>query len=137
MQRAYRVNYQASVVEGERSNAHRLLLFYAVECGLKAILLLRKGEDYSNGSKVVELFGRISHNINALLDELRAGVELHLPSTKMRKIRYSDGNEYERHVCSKEYNQMWRYGGTSDTLEDSVLEGKLENILRWIEGELR
>jgi hypothetical protein len=41
IQRAWRTNLEASQVPS-RNNAHRLLLFYAVECGLKAIIMKRE-----------------------------------------------------------------------------------------------
>ena len=41
MENAWRENRLASCHQ-PRSNGHRLLLFYAVECGLKAILMRRQ-----------------------------------------------------------------------------------------------
>jgi hypothetical protein len=50
MEKAWSQNlcaYQNSQ-ETSRTNAHRLLLFYAVECGLKTILMKRKGQKRSD-----------------------------------------------------------------------------------------
>jgi len=65
IEKAWRENLSASSSKTPRTNPHRLLLFYAVECGLKAILMRRRQRDCTDAS--IAEFG---HDINRLLDTL-------------------------------------------------------------------
>ena len=130
LQKAWRENQRAAKVE-TRTNAHRLLLFYSVECGLKAVLLKRQSKDCTDSCR--ELL-EVRHDINKLLDKLAAGEKLKLPSQlSMKPLK----NNQERELSSGEINQMWRYGGCCKNIEDSELEKKLLDILSWIAQELQ
>ena len=142
MQRAWRTNLQASM-HSSRSNAHRLLLFYSIECGLKAVLMKRRSISCTN---FCNEFGEAQHNVNKLLDHLSAGQSLKLPvQLQMNPIKVQ-GNEIERKLDAGKINQVWRYGGclaqttgskpASATTEDDILEKQLMRISEWIEQEL-
>jgi len=81
MQKAWRDNKSAAD-KNPRTNAHRLLLFYAVECGLKAILMKRQSK---NCTDECEEIWQAKHNINKLLDCLATGAYLRLPSQLIMK----------------------------------------------------
>ena len=138
LQKAWRENQGAAKVE-TRTNAHRLLLFYSVECGLKAVLLKRQSKDCTDSCPELR---EVRHDINKLLDKLAAGEKLKLPSqlsmnplenNQERKLK----NNQERKFSCGEINQMWRYGGCCENIKDSELEKKLLDILRWIAQELQ
>ncbi len=134
MQKAWRDNKLAAD-KNPRTNAHRLLLFYAVECGLKAILMKRQDK---NCSDECEEISRAKHNINKLLDCLKSGEELKLPSELiMKPIKRQKTKNEERKLNPGEINQMWRYGGVSTRINDDEIEKKLTKIAVWIEGELK
>jgi hypothetical protein len=137
MERAWRENLAASN-HADRSNAHRLLLFYAVECGLKATMMRRRGRPVSRTDDFSDLV-KAQHNINRLLDDLSADGGLRLPRwIRMSDVKDSRGNSQERQLNAGQINQMWRYGGkSSDGVSDSDLERKLVRICKWIERELR
>jgi len=130
LQKAWRENQEATNVK-KRTNAHRLLLFYSVECGLKAVLLKRQSKDCTDSCpELVE----VQHDINKLLDKLAAGEKLKLPpQLGMKPLK----NNQERKFSCGEINQMWRYGGCCENIKDGELEKKLLDILRWIEQELQ
>jgi len=130
LQKAWRENQEATKVE-KKTNAHRLLLFYSVECGLKAVLLKRQSKDCTDSCpELVE----VQHDINKLLDKLAAGEKLKLPpQLGMKPLK----NNQERKFSCGEINQMWRYGGCCKNIEDSELEKKLLDILSWIAQELQ
>jgi hypothetical protein len=130
LQKAWRENQEATKVE-KKTNAHRLLLFYSVECGLKAVLLKRQSKDCTDSCpELVE----VQHDINKLLDKLAAGEKLKLPpQLGMKPLK----NNQERKFSCGEINQMWRYGGCCENIKDSELEKKLLDILRWIAQELQ
>jgi hypothetical protein len=135
IEKAWRENKSASI-QSPRSNAHRLLLFYAVECGLKALLMRRQQK---NRSDLCPAISECQHDINKLLDSLRAGVYLKLPAQlSMKPIKGKGGNE-ERKFTPGDINQMWRYGGCSTLVDvtDQDLEKKLLEIVNWIDGELK
>ncbi|MBD2616574.1 hypothetical protein H6G94_36065 [Nostoc punctiforme FACHB-252] len=143
MQKAWQANLQASM-NNSRNNAHRLLLFYAIECGLKAILMKRQGVSCTIHCKEIS---EAQHNINKLLDFLSAGQALKLPNQFNMSSINDKGLKQERKLDSGKINQMWRYGGKvtdmSDgkgntvNITDEDLEKCLIKISQWIEKELR
>lgn len=135
MQKAWRQNLSASC-STTRNNAHRLLLFYAVECGLKAILMKRQKKHRTDLCNDIP---NAQHNINKLLDYLGAGQNIKLPSQlMMEKIKIDNLNQEERKFTPGEINQMWRYGGYSIGADnDEKIEEKLIKIAQWIDRELK
>ncbi len=138
MEKAWRENKSVydSSDKTQRKNAHRLLLFYAVECGLKAILMRRQQKRRTD---LCQEILECQHNVNKLLDYLRSGSSLKLPiQLNMPKIRSKSGYD-ERKFTPGDLNQMWRYGGCclADGITDEHLEKKLLEIANWIDGELR
>ncbi|MDZ7960306.1 MAG: hypothetical protein RMY34_20895 [Aulosira sp. DedQUE10] len=135
IEKAWRENKSASE-KLPRSNTHRLLLFYAVECGLKAILMRRQSK---NRSDLCIDISECQHDLNKLLDCLSAGGNLKLPAQLgMKPIKGKNGND-ERKFTPGDINQMWRYGGccTTTGITDQDLEKKLLEIVSWIDGELK
>ena len=142
MQRAWRDNLQASN-HASRTNAHRLLLFYSIECGLKAVLMKRMAV---NCTSLCSGITNAQHNINKLLDYLSAGQSLKLPTQLQMLPIKIQGVDTERKLDSGKINQAWRYGGSlmklsastskSTTIEDSLIEKHLMQISEWIRKEL-
>ncbi|AFY99934.1 hypothetical protein [Calothrix sp. PCC 6303] len=137
IEKAWRENKSVYITSAkeQRKNSHRLLLFYAVECGLKAILMRREGKKRTDLCTNIYEF---QHDINKLLDYLRVGGNVRLPSQlSMEKLRSNNGYD-ERKFSAGELNQMWRYGGCCSTgATDEELEKKLLEIVAWIDGELK
>jgi hypothetical protein len=136
MERAWRENFSASG-QTERSNAHRLLLFYAVECGLKAIIM----KNASMKRARTDYFSDITeaqHDINKLLDCLSADKGLRLPRhILMCDVVDANDKKEKRQLNNGQINQMWRYGGHSyGTVTDRDLEERLLKISQWIKREL-
>lgn len=144
MQRAWRENRSAYGYENPKTNAHRLLLFYAVECGLKAMYMKRTKKhrsDYCYDQR----FKQAQHDINKLLDLLAAG-NLKLPKfIFISEIKDDKNRSEKRQLNPGQINQMWRYGGKLEkwgnesqqqNSTDEDLEAKLLNICEFIEQEL-
>ena len=130
MTRAWTTASQAAQVT-PRTNAHRLLLFYAVECGLKASYMKRCNMD-PIGNHPPEL---ITHDLNRILALLHVGGHLSLPS-QMRLPSFK--NPLLQRSCNVgEINQVWRYGGSLEDPTDFALEQGLEAIQHWISKELQ
>jgi hypothetical protein len=135
MERAWRENLSAFHQASPKSNALRLLLFYAVECGLKAVIMKRSGRKRTDGCQEIS---SAQHDINKLLDAVSVNGQLRLPRTKMcDMVGFGSSNE-KRDVNAGQINQMWRYGGCSTGAANDVdLENKLLEITHWITRELR
>jgi hypothetical protein len=134
LKRAWRNNLAASSVENNKTNAHRLLLFYAVECGLKAMILKKENKSRTDLLPQDKQLKKYSHDINKLLQELNLSSRYHLKDTKMKQFKNSDT---PRPVSVGDFNQMWRYGGNSDnTIFNDNIEKQLHDIIKLIEQEI-
>lgn len=131
--KAWKCSRLASAVH-TRTDAHRLLLFYAVECGLKSVHLRRLNLD-----TVDECIAREHlHDLNSLLSTVKAGKEYFLPSTLVLKpYRARDGSEKPRNLPIGSLNQVWRYGGALSDQENKNLQDLLEKIDVWIAKEIQ
>lgn len=130
--RAWRNAFNVSNVD-PRGNPHRLLLFYAVECGLKAAYLKKHSKTVVD-SAIADEF---SHDINKLCIQLSVNSALMLPSSLLMKSCIVDNKETQRQLGPAEINQTWRYGGEFiGRINDADLENKLEQLNEFIKKEL-
>lgn len=130
MKRAWRQNRKAGTVVSA-NNSHRLLLFYATECGLKALILKRKRLDSTIGCKQIQSAG---HNLNKLLDDLRAGADLKIK--KELSLSPINSGKLTRNCGVGDLNQIWRYGGKCQNISDKEIQKSLELINQWLEEQL-
>lgn len=117
----------------QRKNPHRLLLFYAVECGLKAVWLKRQNRRLFDRSDI----DRTGHDLRQVLKELRVGSALSLPGNLQLAPLSVGGNETPRNGDISILHQAWRYGGECVGPTDHDCEAQLQNVLNWIQGELK
>lgn len=117
----------------QRKNPHRLLLFYAVECGLKAVWLKRQSRSLFDREDI----DRSGHNLRQILKELNVGAELSLPENLRLKPVIQNGTLQSRNGDISILHQAWRYGGMCATPTDNDCEHQLERVLNWIQGELK
>lgn len=123
----------AQAVVGNRQNPHRLLLFYAVECGLKAAWLKRQGRTLFEGDDIK----RTGHNLRQILKDLNVGANLSL-SESLRLPEVTRGQtKLPRNGKFSDLHQVWRYGGQCLHPTDMACEQQLEQVLDWIKGELQ
>ncbi|BDA67223.1 hypothetical protein CAL7716_013890 [Calothrix sp. PCC 7716] len=93
MERAWLDNLLASY-NSQRTNAHRLLLFYAVECGLKFVLMRRRKIKRSD---LCAEIAEYQHDINMLLRYLSSNTNLRLPEqigNYIHKLGKAAGADY-------------------------------------------
>ncbi|MGC0849531.1 hypothetical protein [Pantoea agglomerans] len=130
--RAWRSAFDVSKVD-LRANPHRLLLFYAIECGLKAAYLKKHSKTIIDAA-IAEEF---SHDINELCSKLTIRSELMLPNSLRMKHCNIENKQTQRTLEPSDLNQVWRYGGALiGDMNDSVLENKLEQLNEFIKKEL-
>lgn len=122
MKRAWKNNFQAYELAQPKTNAHRLLLFYSVECGLKAAIMRGQSKTSTRDCQEIIVLG---HSINRLLDTLKVEQNLRLPKNVQMKN--------DRQVSASDINQMWRYGGeAANNPTDQELEVRLLKISDWV-----
>jgi hypothetical protein len=100
----------------------RLILFYAVETGLKYHLLgiIRK----SNTDELQMRYNNIGHNIKRMLQEAQYGGQFKL-------VGFS--TEKKQTVVPEQFHQMWRYGIQAKKLDDeNQAEHELKKIVEWL-----
>ena len=133
LRHAWRSLYQASA-QHPRSNPHRLLLLYAIECGLKALWLKRAGRTLFEAKDI----GQTGHDLRKIISQLRLNLPLpdtfHLPDV----FGARRNPVARRHNAPENLHQAWRYGGQLEAPnDDATLETELENIYLQITKELR
>ena len=92
------------------TNSQYLLLFYAVECGLKALYMNQRHKKLT--SECVE-FKEIKHDIRELAQRLSLSPTLYskLAAIEINPINVN-GTSQKRIVHPKNLNEAWRYCGT-------------------------
>ena len=130
MKNAWAANRKAGAVRNT-TNPHRLLLFYATECGLKALILKRERLTLTIDCPAITAS---QHNINKLLDYLKAGYALKLKNDL--QLSPIDHGRQERKCSNQDLNQIWRYGGRCVNVSDEEIQKSLERVNQWIEEQL-
>lgn len=118
---------------GARKNPHRLLLFYAVECGLKAVWLKRQSRSVFDREDI----GRTGHDLRQVLKELKVSSQLTLPESLQLPAVTSNQAQVLRNGDISILHQAWRYGGECAAPTDEQCEHQLQEVLNWIQGELK
>jgi hypothetical protein len=133
LQRAWKALRSASS-QLPRTNAHRLLLVYSIECGLKAMWLKNECRTLFVTSDIA----RTGHALNDVIKQLRLGAVLPT-SFDLSDAKDERNKPVTRRPCRIDtLHQVWRYGGELATLpiDDAGMEEKLEAVQRLIEKEL-
>ena len=107
-----------------------LLLFYAVECGLKSVYLRRHRFRTTAQIQDLELQDK-GHDIARWVKELRLPASLLRASGEFRLIR--DGARYGIEMA----HQAWRYGVSMEEIDEAGLLEYLQTIQNWVDEALR
>lgn len=119
--------------ENSRQNPHRLLLFYAVECGLKAVWLKDQNRTLFEGADI----NRVGHDLQQILKDLRVSSDLALPISFQLPPATKGTTSLPRNGKFGDVHQAWRYGGKCRAPTDQDCEQQLLKVLNWIRGELK
>lgn len=115
--------HRASASAGE-SESHSLLLFYAAECGLKAVWL-RRNQKLSS-EQFPEALAKHGHDLSLWLKELRVGATVR-PAPVVRVHR-------DNHALSiAEVHEAWRYGVRMRSEDESRLRSWLTRVCAWVQ----
>lgn len=112
---------------GMPERTRRLILFYAVECGLKSLILKNIGKNtYQEMQEYYGLCGKKIHGHDLKEMTREVGIEAAYP---LKTIKLNK----DRHIKPKQYNELWRYGATvEDEAEEKREEKTLLRIADWI-----
>lgn len=135
LKRAWRELSQVATppLASDRQNPHRLLLFYAVECGLKAVWLKRQNRTLFDGTDI----HRMGHDLQQVLKDLKVGSSLALPGSFHLPAISQGATTLSRPAKFGDMHQAWRYGGRCQAPTDQDCEQQLLKVLNWIQGELK
>lgn len=124
----------ASGAATARRNSHRLLLFYAVECGLKAVWLKRKSLSLFDSPEVEQT----GHDLRHIIKELGLSSQISLPSNvHLCDVKNRCNASVPRNGNVTILHQVWRYGGQCTSPTDDECGQQLQQVLAWIDGELK
>jgi hypothetical protein len=128
LEKMFYVHYSVFRANTEAKNkAHRLLLFYAVECGLKYLILSREGANttayFEQHIRLSFLKGKNGHDIKYMLNYLN------YPDIVLPDLHCSN-NQIAK---AQDYNQVWRYGIMVDLSKEKEIEEKLTGVAKWID----
>ena len=116
----------------DRNNTHRLLLFYAIECGLKAVWLKKNSKTLFDGAAI----HRFGHDLNEIIKDLMLGHNLSLLPASVQLSAVNSGR-IPRAGGLDTIHQVWRYGGQLSIPTDEEMEARLEHMAEWIGKELQ
>jgi hypothetical protein len=111
-----------------QNSSHYLLLFYAVECGLKCAYL-RENELCSTESIDHELFRTNKHDISRWSSELRVPAHRIYPPKNFRYLKRIGQCQLN------EIHEAWRYGILINRDDEKAIVTYLENLESWIKEE--
>lgn len=133
LRKAWRENLEASQNNNRTKNPKNLLLFYATECGLKAVVLKNDGNSLTDESSIIKDAG---HNLKELMRYLHIDGQFKLPRyLELNSVRRK-GKKQERGAAIRDLNQVWRYGGKLPLEINEQIEEKLTEINDWIKENL-
>ena len=124
LERAFRTPLAESLTPPSR----HLLLFYAVECGLKAALLRRKK---------FRTTAQFDQGRNPRHDLMLLAKDLRLPATTIGKpVRFQLRRDNTSHEV-KYAHQAWRYGVALRATDEDAVVSWLMQLFEWAKGELQ
>jgi hypothetical protein len=119
-----------------------LLLFYAVECGLKSIWLKQKNLTGTDRIQDQTLLSKDGHNFAVWIKEIR------LPKSVVGELFNNKGNPLPlqtptfrlasggAHLDTGKAHQVWRYGIPVDSQDQKALVEWLEKVCIWIKENI-
>lgn len=116
---------------GQNDPSNNLLLFYAVECGLKAVLLRRRNLRTLREIKTDNAEG-LGHDLAYYVKELRISA-----ATVSLKGAYRLGGRQSGSCAVRDVHQAWRYGVRMDPGDEGQLVNGLVRLTDWVREELR
>lgn len=115
-----------------KSSSHYLLLFYAVECGLKSKYLAQNG--WRSTSEIIDPKLKQSHDLKKFAQAVKAPASIigyEYPVFQLKKDTSKMGHQV------KDIHQVWRYGiKLNKNRDEEAIVRWLNNLKEWLEEEI-
>lgn len=135
MNKAFREHnglWKSAKQSGEISFTHKMVLFYAVECGLKALYMKRnRMADSKATDSQGENITKYKHDLKTLMDRMNMK-SVKIPKTYLEVKSYDDKHQWE----PKSLHEAWRYGRTFVLEKEEECVESLCSILEELNREL-
>ena len=118
-------NIHRSLANPLDSNSHYLILFYAIECGLKYAYL--RENRFSSTDQDREKFEKYRHDITGWLAELR------IPRQRLSLRNNFHYKQRNGQSPIKEIHEAWRYGILINEDDEDEIVSTLKKLESWIE----
>lgn len=130
---AYRRHLAASLVAaGSRTASHVLLLIYAVECGMKALLMKKFNARFWEELHPDRGCGASGHDLAEGLKNL--GLSARLTISRRRTAPDRDGRQED--VTASQLHQACRYAIAIEGPDYLQMQNQLGAILTWLKAQL-
>lgn len=138
LRKAFNAHWSVVKAQPKKDISCHLLIFYAVECGLKSIWLKRSILTGTGEIPDQKLLTKYGHNFSFWIKELR------LPATiagkypdcdKIPSFRLARDRDKSSWDVGKAH-QAWRYGVQMDAKDEKLLIEWLERICTWIQDNI-
>lgn len=123
-------NYVAlrDAAAGASGQIAHLMLFYAVECGLKAAYLGKSGINARGTESLPEHLR--NHDLRTLARELKLDATI-LRTLRACRRKHNSASTVQHH----ELHQAWRYGATLNHEDEQLAISALEALSEWCRKE--
>jgi hypothetical protein len=127
--RAHELNLSATRERDKDADTAALLLFYAAECGLKAIHMQRHNlKTTSDARGSVDCAEDYGHRIDKLINDLRIPKSIVSGAPSIMLVRTGDSAKV------KHLHEAWRYGEKIKATE-TIFEW-LSSIVKWVDDNV-
>lgn len=107
----------------------RLSLFYAVECGLKVLLIEKINGRSTKDLQQHQVYNTVVQGVRGH-DIQYLAKQVNYPPITLQPIKCATGDFAHPQM----YNQVWRYNIKADEPSQIIIEKQLEDIANWIRG---
>ena len=118
-----------NAIRDGKSICDRLLLFYAVECGLKSIWL-KQNNLFTTNQIQKNLLSNYGHNLDKWAKELKISGTIIRKTPNFRLARGGSSLDIEK------AHQAWRYGIRMRSEDEKVVVEWLESVCDWIKENI-
>jgi hypothetical protein len=136
LRKAFNAHWSVVKAQQKKGISCHLLIFYAVECGLKSIWLKRNNLTGTDRIDDQTLLTKDGHNFRIWIKELRLPATIagmHPDCDKIPSFRLArDKSSWDVGKA----HQAWRYGVQMDAVDENDLIEWLESICTWIQDNI-
>lgn len=130
LRKSFHAHIQVVLAQSNKSSSSHLLMFYAVECGLKSIWLKRNKLIGTDRIQDQTLLTKDGHNFAIWIKELR------VPPTIGNKIPDFHLDRGGSSWDIGKAHQAWRYGVRMKSEDEKAVVEWLENLCDWIKEKI-